>query len=88
MSIRLMGMSCEPHIHRGISVVLADSKDLLAEEEKEELKEYLASNPEAGVIVKGTGGIRKLRWAASGRGNVVVVELSITSVTLTCPSAF
>lgn len=40
----------------------------LSEQEVEELKDYLAENPSAGVVVKGTGGVRKLRWAASGRG--------------------
>jgi len=25
-------------------------------------------NPEAGAVVRGSGGVRKLRWAASGRG--------------------
>jgi hypothetical protein len=25
-------------------------------------------HPSAGVLIKGTGGIRKLRWARSGRG--------------------
>ncbi len=28
----------------------------------------LALHPEAGVVVPGSGGIRKLRWAGSGRG--------------------
>lgn len=38
------------------------------EAELEELKWFLAREPEAGVVMKGTGGIRKLRWSASGRG--------------------
>jgi hypothetical protein len=29
---------------------------------------YLAGNPEVGVVVRGTGGVRKLRWALPGRG--------------------
>jgi hypothetical protein len=29
---------------------------------------YLAANPEAGVIVPETGGVRKLQWALPGRG--------------------
>jgi len=28
----------------------------------------LSVRPESGVIIKGSGGIRKLRWAGSGRG--------------------
>ena len=41
---------------------------LLGSAGREQLIEFLAANPEAGAIVPGTGGIRKLRWAASGRG--------------------
>ncbi len=41
---------------------------LLTEDEKAELIAYLAMNPNAGVLIQGTGGIRKLRWARSGRG--------------------
>ena len=41
---------------------------LLSENEKDELIAYLSMHPTAGVLIKGTGGIRKLRWARSGRG--------------------
>jgi mRNA-degrading endonuclease RelE of RelBE toxin-antitoxin system len=41
---------------------------LLSENEKDELFAYLSMHPSAGVLIKGTGGIRKLRWARSGRG--------------------
>ena len=41
---------------------------LLSENEKDELIAYLSMHPNAGVLIKGTGGIRKLRWARSGRG--------------------
>lgn len=33
-----------------------------------ELQKYLAATPDAGDIIRGSGGIRKLRWAGSGRG--------------------
>lgn len=36
--------------------------------EVHELIDYIAANPDAGDVIPGTGGIRKLRWAASGRG--------------------
>ncbi len=29
---------------------------------------YLADNPEAGSVIPGGGGVRKLRWAAKGKG--------------------
>ena len=41
---------------------------LLTEDVKAELIAYLAMNPNAGVLIQGTGGIRKLRWARSGQG--------------------
>ncbi|MDE0389299.1 MAG: type II toxin-antitoxin system RelE/ParE family toxin [Rhodospirillales bacterium] len=41
---------------------------LFSEEEKRELIDFLAANPLAGDEIPGTGGVRKLRFAASGRG--------------------
>jgi mRNA-degrading endonuclease RelE of RelBE toxin-antitoxin system len=41
---------------------------LLGERSHEQLIEFLGLNPEAGVILRETGGIRKLRWSGSGRG--------------------
>jgi hypothetical protein len=29
---------------------------------------YLAGRPEAGNVIPGSGGVRKLRWAAKGKG--------------------
>lgn len=33
-----------------------------------DLQEKLISNPEVGAVVPGSGGVRKMRWAAAGRG--------------------
>jgi len=41
---------------------------LLSDEERVDLIAYLAEHPSAGVLMKGTGGIRKLRWARQGGG--------------------
>lgn len=41
---------------------------LLTLEEKEELISYLSEHPNAGDLIQGSGGIRKLRWARSGKG--------------------
>jgi len=41
---------------------------LLSDEQRHDLVDFLASNPAAGVVIQRTGGIRKLRWASSGRG--------------------
>jgi hypothetical protein len=40
----------------------------LSESDSELLINYLAEHPKAGVLIQGTGGIRKLRWAKNGRG--------------------
>ena len=38
------------------------------EEERGALVDHLARNPEAGDIIPGTGGVRKLRWGRTGSG--------------------
>ena len=47
---------------------LREAAAALTEEERAELVSYLAANPEAGDIMPETGGARKLRWKAQGRG--------------------
>lgn len=42
--------------------------DIWDEDEQTEFKNYIGSNPYAGVVIPGTGGIRKIRWQASGHG--------------------
>ena len=44
------------------------ARKLFSEGEKRELIDYLAGNPKAGAEIPGTGGVRKLRFAALGRG--------------------
>jgi hypothetical protein len=41
---------------------------LLSMAERTEVVSYLAAKPKAGILLQGTGGIRKLRWARGGRG--------------------
>jgi hypothetical protein len=40
----------------------------LSDAERTELVEFLALNPEEGDVIQGTGGLRKLRWARTGKG--------------------
>ena len=47
---------------------LRDAGARLTELEREDLVGYLAANPEAGELMPETGGARKLRWRAAGRG--------------------
>lgn len=47
------------------------SKQLLAtlsDDEYRELQRGLLGHPEAGKVIPGSGGLRKLRWAFDGRG--------------------
>jgi hypothetical protein len=44
------------------------TEKLFSEDEKNELIDFLAENPLAGDEIPGTGGVRKVRFGASGRG--------------------
>ncbi len=39
-----------------------------SEDERTALVDYVARNPEAGDVIPGTGGVRKLRWGRAGSG--------------------
>src|SRR5580692_4834278 len=41
---------------------------LLSADERDALITFLAENPLAGDVIKGTGGVRKVRFAAKGKG--------------------
>jgi hypothetical protein len=45
-----------------------NSEKLLKDSERQSIVNYLASHPSSGEIMQGTGGIRKLRWSAQGKG--------------------
>jgi mRNA-degrading endonuclease RelE of RelBE toxin-antitoxin system len=42
--------------------------DYLSDDAYAALQEVLMLNPEAGPVIPDSGGVRKLRWAAPGRG--------------------
>jgi hypothetical protein len=65
--------SIGPVVEAWISVVetrsyQARAEKLLTQEEQERVIEMIARDPTCGVILKGTGGIRKDRVAVGGRG--------------------
>ncbi len=41
---------------------------IFSESLRESLVNYLAAHPKAGVVMEGTGGIRKIRWKREGTG--------------------
>ena len=47
---------------------LSDAKKMLKNEEREAIVNFLSSAPCAGDLIKGTGGIRKIRWAREDTG--------------------
>ncbi len=47
---------------------MEDAERVLSPAERVELVNYLSANPTAGDLIPGTGGVRKLRWAAKGKG--------------------
>lgn len=42
--------------------------DYLSDEDYRNLQSYLIERPDAGAIIQRSGGVRKVRWAAGGKG--------------------
>ena len=40
----------------------------LSDDDYAELQDYLNENPDAGDVIRASGGVRKLRWASKGQG--------------------
>ncbi len=47
---------------------LADAERIFSAEERAAIVDIVSDDPRCGVVIPGTGGVRKLRVAASGRG--------------------
>ena len=43
-------------------------EEYLSDDEYAALQQSLVVNPEAGDVIQGSGGVRKLRWRVEGRG--------------------
>ena len=43
-------------------------EDCLSDDEYKDLQQELLKNPEAGAVITGTGGLRKVRWVLPGKG--------------------
>lgn len=50
------------------SVFTKQVDQILTEEEYQQLQIELINRPKSGVIIRGTGGLRKIRWSAKGKG--------------------
>lgn len=47
---------------------LAKARRLLSDDERDAVVDLVAEDPECGVVLRGTGGVRKVRFAVEGRG--------------------
>jgi hypothetical protein len=47
---------------------LADAERIFSTEERAAIVDAVSDDPQRGVVIPGTGGVRKLRVSASGRG--------------------
>jgi hypothetical protein len=63
-------MATAPRLHTVAETpeFLARARRVLTEAERLSLIMFVAENPTAGEVMQGTGGARKLRWGAKGRG--------------------
>ena len=43
-------------------------QEYLTDDEYSQLQQTLAGNPEIGAVIRGSGGVRKMRWSLAGRG--------------------
>ncbi|MFO1281773.1 MAG: type II toxin-antitoxin system RelE/ParE family toxin [Burkholderiales bacterium] len=43
-------------------------QEYLSDDEYFKLQQQLLTDPEAGAVIPGSGGVRKLRWGVAGRG--------------------
>jgi mRNA-degrading endonuclease RelE of RelBE toxin-antitoxin system len=68
-------MACTSKTYRGNMRTVAETpmfqkyaKDVWTEAERVDFISWIALNPEAGDVIPGSGGCRKIRWAKAGRG--------------------
>lgn len=64
----MMGMQCALVSVVETPAFARRAEKLLSPDERAELITFLAENPEAGDEIPGTGGVRKVRFAAKGKG--------------------
>lgn len=50
------------------SIFTRQVRELLTDEEYRRLQQKLLRQPDLGPIIKGSGGLRKVRWGLSGKG--------------------
>ena len=76
-----MGYKIGMHTVAETPTFTRQASKLFTDDEKRELIDLLATDPLAGDVIPGTGGVRKLRFAAVGTGKRGAVALSTTTST-------
>jgi len=54
--------------HRDLGLYAPSARTLLPDEEYAAIQAALARDPQAGDVIRGTGGLRKFRWKRPGAG--------------------
>ena len=72
LDFRLTNTAALPHI-RLVRVFFTKTyervvRNLMSEADRQSMEAAIVADPGAAPVIRGTGGIRKLRWAGSGRG--------------------
>ena len=62
----------------------AEATELIGTDGIEAIAVYLIDHPDAGDVIPGSGGVRKLRWAAKGKGKrggarIIYLHVMITA---------
>lgn len=67
---RSTAMPYHPTMYTVIETPIYSAKvlEILATDERDAVAAYISEFPEAGNVVRGSGGVRKIRWARPGRG--------------------
>jgi mRNA-degrading endonuclease RelE of RelBE toxin-antitoxin system len=50
------------------SIFTKEITRILSDDEYRQLQYFLVANPQSGDVIKGSGGLRKIRWKTKGRG--------------------
>jgi len=50
------------------SIFTKEITRILTDDEYKEFQNFLVANPKRGDVIKGSGGLRKIRWKVKGRG--------------------
>ena len=65
---------CAPMVYNA-TMIFVETKlftsrilDAMSDDEYAALQDHLSRHPDVGALIPGAGGVRKVRWAGSGRG--------------------